>query len=608
MTLREYLGAVRQLGMTRRTALTLVGLQLSGTFFESLGLGMMLPIAQIMIEEKPVSTMIAESRMWQALDAVHASFGLTLSLLSLLAISFIVLLFRQVFLFLRQIYTARVYITLTRDVRDQAFGLFLRADQTYHERVPVGEIVNDLTTELERALSAVTGGIVIVNFVMLAIAYVVLMFAVSTYMTIAVIATLIFGYLPIRKVMSRSEMRGEYMTAANKSMSIFLVERLMSSRLMRLCGTEQAEMAALSKRTENQRQQYQKLSVLNATTESAIEPIAIGMAFIMLYTGHSSFDLQLPEIGLFLIIIMRLMPVAKTIMMTRQSILSNLASLSALIRRLTEMSLEKEIDDGEQIFAPLVKNIVFQDLSFTYEGRENVPALKHIDLTIAANGLTALVGPSGSGKSTLVDLLPRLRTPQGGTILFDGKDIREFTLGSLRNGISYAPQTPQIFDVSISEHIRYGKHDATDSEVREAAVLAGALNFINDLPDGFDTHLGSSGVRLSGGQKQRIDLARALVRKASILLLDEPTSNLDADAEAAFRDVLMNIKKNSNMTVIMVGHRLSTVQQADTIVVLRHGKIEQAGSHENLIELGGWYAAAYAKQNLDASLSLDAVD
>lgn len=605
MTLREYIAATRQLGLTRRTSAILIGLQFSGTFFESLGLGMMLPIAQIMINEKPIATLIAESRMWHVLNEIHGFLGLTLGLESLLIISFAVLLFRQTFLFLRQVYTARVYVSLTRDVRDKAFGLFLRADQTYHERVPVGEIVNDLTTELERAVSAVTAGIVLVNFFILAFAYIVLMFSVSTYMTFAVLVTLILVYLPIRMVMSRSEARGEQMTMANKSMSGFLVERLVASRLIRLCGTEGAEMTALAKRTHRQRHQYLHLSILNAITESSVEPIAIAVAFIMLYTGHSHFDLKLPEIGVFLVIIMRLMPIAKTIMMTRQGILSNLASLRTIMRRFTEMDQEREQDTGKYEFSPLTQNIYIQDLTFHYEGRDDVPALKQINLTIPAKGMTALVGPSGSGKSTLVDLLPRLRTQQQGVISFDGRDIREFTLDSLRGGISYAPQTPQIFDVTISEHVRYGKPNASEDEIREALNLAGALNFVDALPDGLNTRLGSAGIRLSGGQKQRIDLARALVRKASILILDEPTSNLDADAEAAFRDVLLHIQHKTDMTVIIIGHRLSTVQQADTIVVLHHGRIEQMGSHKELIAKSGWYADAYAKQSLDDPLDLD---
>jgi ABC-type multidrug transport system fused ATPase/permease subunit len=210
--------------------------------------------------------------------------------------------------------------------------------------------------------------------------------------------------------------------------------------------------------------------------------------------------------------------------------------------------------------------------------------------------MSALVGPSGSGKSTFVDLLPRLREPTGGNILLDGTKISEFSLESLRGAIAFVPQQPQIFNISASEHIRYGKDDATDAEIREAARLAGALPFIEALPEGFDTLLGDGGGRLSGGQRQRLDIARALVRRAPILILDEPTSALDAEAEWAFRETLQTLRSETDLTIVVIAHRLSTIADAERIVVLRGGKVEAVGSHERLLAAGGWYAEAYKMQ------------
>src|SRR5690606_11715356 len=171
----------------------------------------------------------------------------------------------------------------------------------------------------------------------------------------------------------------------------------------------------------------------------------------------------------------------------------------------------------------------------------------------------AIVGPSGAGKSTLIDLLPRLREPTSGTIFLDDTPITEFSVVSLRSGIAYVPQTPILFNESIADHIRLGKPDATADEVRVAAELAGADEFIRALPNAYDTVIGESGIRLSGGQRQRLDLARALVRSAYILILDEPTSNLDAESEENFRRTLLQLRKRSNTTVIVVAHRLSTI-------------------------------------------------
>ena len=216
--------------------------------------------------------------------------------------------------------------------------------------------------------------------------------------------------------------------------------------------------------------------------------------------------------------------------------------------------------------------------------------------------MTALVGPSGAGKSTLIDILPRLRTPQKGEVLFDGVPQSEFSTESLRKAIGFAPQSPQIFNVSPAEHIRYGCPDASMDDIIGAAKGAQADEFIQRLPNGYNTPLGEEAIRLSGGQRQRLDLARALVSQAPVLVLDEPTSNLDADAEGRFRDALEHIRKERQITIIIIGHRLSTIQNADQIVVMQEGRISQVGNHDELISQGGWYARAYDKQKLERPL------
>jgi len=211
--------------------------------------------------------------------------------------------------------------------------------------------------------------------------------------------------------------------------------------------------------------------------------------------------------------------------------------------------------------------------------------------------MTAIVGASGSGKSTLIDLLPRLRLPIGGVIKIDGESIEKYRLKSLRQLISYVPQSPQIFDGTVRNHILYGKSDATDEEVQEAVYLSGSKEFINQLPKGLKTNLGEDAVKLSGGQRQRLDLARALVGKAKILILDEPTSNLDAESEERFKQVLSKIRKDTNTTIIIVAHRLASIVDANQIVILNQGVVEAIGKHAELLKQQGWYAKAWKIQN-----------
>ena len=229
--------------------------------------------------------------------------------------------------------------------------------------------------------------------------------------------------------------------------------------------------------------------------------------------------------------------------------------------------------------------IGFDDVSFRYDGGAAV--LDHITLKIAAGTTVALVGPSGAGKSTLVKLLPRFYDVSDGRLTLDGTDIREMTLKSLRQNVAIVAQDPMLLSGSIAENLRYGRPDASDAQVREAARLAFASEFIERLPDGYDTEIGERGLRLSGGQKQRIAIARAFLKDAPVLLLDEPTSALDPESEALIKQALLQLLRGR--TAVIIAHRLSTIEHADEVVVLDHGRVVERGPHHELLARGGLY-------------------
>ncbi len=205
-----------------------------------------------------------------------------------------------------------------------------------------------------------------------------------------------------------------------------------------------------------------------------------------------------------------------------------------------------------------------------------------------------LVGTSGAGKTTLTKLLLRLADIQQGSILVDGQSVADVTQQSLRRNIAYVPQEAMLFHRTIAENIAYGRPDATPAEIRAAAERANALEFIEQLPQGFDTLTGERGVKLSGGQRQRIAIARAMLTDAPILVLDEATSALDSESEALVQDALRKLM--ADRTTIVVAHRLSTVASLDRIVVLSHGRIVEDGSHAELVEAGGAYARLWNRQ------------
>ena len=231
--------------------------------------------------------------------------------------------------------------------------------------------------------------------------------------------------------------------------------------------------------------------------------------------------------------------------------------------------------------------IDFAAVRFRYPARPDRPALDGIDLSIAPGTFTALVGPSGAGKTTLFQLLLRFYDPQEGAIRIDGVDIASVEPSALRRRIGLVSQDPVIFSTTARENIRYGRPEATDAEVRAAAEAA-AADFLDDLPQGYDSFLGEKGVRLSGGQRQRIAIARAVLRDAPILLLDEATSALDAESERAVQQALTRLA--SDRTTLVVAHRLATVRRADRIIVLDQGRVIGTGTHADLVREDGLYA------------------
>jgi len=238
--------------------------------------------------------------------------------------------------------------------------------------------------------------------------------------------------------------------------------------------------------------------------------------------------------------------------------------------------------------------VSLENLTFHYPSRPATAALNQVSLHIAAGETVAIVGPSGAGKSTIFQLLLRSYDAQSGRILLDGVDTRQLTLNDLRQRIGIVPQDAVIFSSSARENIRYGRPDASDADVTAAAQAAFADTFIRALPEGYDTFLGERGVRLSGGQRQRIAIARAMLKNAPLLLLDEATSALDAESERLVQDALESAMRNR--TTLVVAHRLATVQKADRIVVLDHGRVVEQGKHAELVALGGMYAGLAALQ------------
>ena len=310
---------------------------------------------------------------------------------------------------------------------------------------------------------------------------------------------------------------------------------------------------------------------------------------LFIYYGVESFDLA--SYSVFVISVsLFISPINQLITFMEQ-----LESASAGLERFIHIMDEKEetIQQGNKILDTIKGDIEFQNVSFSYnESNQNV--LDDVSFKLEKGSILALVGPSGGGKTTLCHLIPRFYFLEKGKILIDGNDISEFTLQSLRKNIGIVQQDVFLFGGTIKDNIKYGNPNATDEEIYEAANKANLTEFIEALPDKWDTEIGERGVRLSGGQKQRISIARIFLKNPPLLILDEATSALDNATELLIQNALNELAKGR--TCIIVAHRLSTIKNADTIAVIEDGKIKEMGSHEQLLKNNGRYKQLYDLQ------------
>ncbi|MED5303004.1 MAG: ABC transporter ATP-binding protein [Candidatus Thermoplasmatota archaeon] len=267
-------------------------------------------------------------------------------------------------------------------------------------------------------------------------------------------------------------------------------------------------------------------------------------------------------------------------------------AMASTTRVLDLLDTDIGIVEGDLTIQKISGNIEFKDLTFSYHGRS--PVYEGLSLSIKPGETLGIVGSTGAGKTTLMNLLMRLHDPQSGHVELDGVDVKDLTLNCLRGSIALVSQNTTLFPGSVRENILYGRPDANQEELINSAEVAEAIEFIESLPDGWETDVGEDGHRLSGGQRQRLAIARAVLKDAPILVLDEATSNVDNETEAALQ---RSIEKLSiNRTTIIIAHRLSTVRNADRIAVLDNGKISEMGSHDELIEASGLYSRLWAVQ------------
>jgi subfamily B ATP-binding cassette protein MsbA len=314
--------------------------------------------------------------------------------------------------------------------------------------------------------------------------------------------------------------------------------------------------------------------------------------FVLIYVALAFSNLSIAALGVFLFAMFRLAPRASNLHKMVYDLEGQIPHLYRTQTFLEELEARQEPTDGDRPVPEKINRITFDSVAFTYQTGETV--FDGLDLTIKGNEFAAFVGSSGAGKSTIVGLLTRMYKPQSGEIRINGTAITEFDLEEWRSQISVVRQHPFIFNDTLRQNVTVADRSVSDEEVERVCEIAQVTEFLDDLPNGYETQLGEDGVRLSGGQKQRVALARALLKDAQLLVLDEATSDLDANIEKTVHTAIESMERDYAMLVI--AHRLSTVINADCIYAVKDGLIVESGTHEELISQGGAYSELYKTQ------------
>ena len=392
----------------------------------------------------------------------------------------------------------------------------------------------------------------------------------------------------ISKVTTEAQQKSGFLTT-------YLVELFKNHKLIKIFQKEQYEKQRADKFLVQLKEKSQKIQTVFVRLSPVMEVLTgIMIAILIFYAGKliALGELDINNFFSFLAAMMLAYQPVRSLS-TLNMVLNQ--GLSAASRILPIIDQENNITDTEEAKPIQIKNsdIKFKDINFAYEIDEG-KTLKSINLEFKGGKMTSLVGHSGSGKSTILNLIPRIYDAQSGDITIDNQSIYKSTLNSLRGEISMVSQETTLFDDTIKNNIKYANENASDDEVYNAAKLSFCDEFIKNLPEKFETLIGENGVRLSGGEKQRLSIARAMIKKSSIILLDEATSSLDTETEAKIQEALNILTKNK--TTIVIAHRLSTILNSNNIYVINSGKVIDNGRHEDLMSKSDIYKNFYEKQ------------
>ncbi|MCF6355630.1 MAG: lipid A export permease/ATP-binding protein MsbA [Candidatus Polarisedimenticolaceae bacterium] len=478
---------------------------------------------------------------------------------------------------------------LVYDLRRLMFERILSFPTAYFDANATGNIVNKATFNVNQVTTAATRVLVIlVKDSIAIIGLIAWMLYLDWQLTMTVFILIPVIALMVKVLAVRLRRISRKLQATMGEMTHALEEGARGHKVIKVFGGQQAEKRRFNKMANWVRRYNLKAKVAGSANVPVVEAVGALMLTILIASAE---DMTVGAFVSFLTAMGLLFPPIKRLTGINHPLQRGLAAAESVFGLIDEPA---EQDSGSRQIERATGRLEFNAVTFRYE-QTGKDALSNISFTVEPGTTVALVGPSGGGKTTIASLIPRFYNPSQGQILLDGIDIQELRLTNLRDNLSYVGQNPTLFNDTIRANIAFGqKQEPGQQELEAIAKSAHALEFIQGLPEGFDTFVGEDGVRLSGGQRQRIAIARALLKNAPVLILDEATSALDTESERHVQAALHSL--TANRTTLVIAHRLSTIEHADLILVVKEGQIIEQGKHAELLAIGGEYTKLYRNQ------------